>query len=110
MLSSLQVRYTSTWAMMLIVVGFGFMLIVASRTGLSAAYPDPHAIKFEEPPSGGFSCHSIGRFFRLACRLLAHFGHRAGHNPRLLSGEERTSIFAIPTHPHFVRVSALRAT
>jgi hypothetical protein len=48
MLSSLQVRYTSTWAMMLIVVGFGFMLIVASRTGLSAAYPDPHAIKFEE--------------------------------------------------------------
>lgn len=52
MLSSLQVRYTSTWAMMLIVVGFGFMLIVASRTGLSAAYPDPHAIKFERAAIG----------------------------------------------------------
>jgi hypothetical protein len=42
--------------------------------------------------------------------FLALFRHRAHSNPRLLSGEKRMLIFVLLTHPHFVRVSALRAT
>jgi uncharacterized membrane protein len=42
--------------------------------------------------------------------VLALFRHRAHSNPRLLSGEKRTLIFVLLAHPHFVRVSALRAT
>jgi hypothetical protein len=46
----------------------------------------------------------------IECLLLAHFRHLARSNPRLLSGGKADIGIRTVSHPHCVRVSALRAT